>query len=262
MVVVKIKGEKAPVSNLKFETASVKIHKGNHKFIQLSVLPSYTPLVVNSSDEKILTLSLAGVNTYKLTALKEGRCVIKASASGGKLSALCKVEVLPPGVPSPWKLDDIKDNKASAVYKNGTFSVEGGGADIWGSIDQFAFVNKEASGDNFISARIVSQENTDTWAKAGLMFRDNTEPNSAFVMLCVTPANGISLQWRGAQGEACEKKDFSAVSLPVYFKISKKGSAFSAYKSADGKQWDLLGDVTLNDTFPETVPCRNGSLFA
>ncbi len=250
VAVVKIKGEKAPVSNLKFETASEKIHKGNHQFIQLSVLPSYTPLVVKSSDEKILTVSIAGVNAYKLTALKEGTCVIKASVSGGKLSTSCKVKVLPPGIPSPWKLDDIKDNKAFAVYKDGTFSIAGGGSDIWGSIDRFAFVNKKASGDNFISARIVSQENTDTWAKAGLMFRDNAEPNSAFVMLCVTPANGISLQWRRDRGEACEKKDFSAASLPVYFKLSKKGSTFSAYKSADGKQWDLLGDVTLNNSFP------------
>ena len=161
----------------------------------------------------------------------------------------CNVQILPSSIPSPWKFDDIRDNKASAVYENGVFSIEGAGADIWSSSDQFAFVHRKAEKDNYISARIISQTNTDPWAKTGLMFRESIAPNSAFVMLCITPGNGISLQWRETTGGTCSKKDFRAELLPVYLKLSNNGSTFIVYKSLNGKQWDLLGDTTLKRTF-------------
>ena len=251
VVVVKINGQKAPASVLKFEQTSIEMYKGNHKMVQLNVFPSATRLIVNSSDEDILYLSTAGVNTYKLSARKEGNCILKASTTDGKLHASCEVHIVPSNIPVPWKLNDIKDDKASADYENGVFSLEGGGADIWGTSDQFAFLSRDASQDTFISARIVSQTNTDTWAKTGLMFRESIEPNSVFVMLCVTPGNGVSLQWRDNTGGISNKKDFIAVALPVYVKLIKKGITFSAYKSDDGNQWHPLGEVTLSHAFAE-----------
>jgi alpha-galactosidase len=249
VVVVKIKGEKASASSLRFEKPSIKINKGNHQLIQLTVIPSITPLTVTSSNKDILSLTIAGVNTYKLSALKEGTCILKATTNDGKLSSSCNVEILPSSIPSPWEFDEINDNKSSAVYSDGVFSIEGGGADIWGAIDQFAYVNRNAEKNNYISAQIISQTNTDPWAKTGLMFRESKSPNSAFIMLCVTPGNGISLQWRENTGDACYKKDLGAASLPVYLKLSKKDSTFIAYKSTEGKQWELLGKITLNQSF-------------
>jgi alpha-galactosidase len=249
VVVVKIKGEKTSASSLKFEKSLIKIEKGNHQLIQLTVIPSITPLTVTSSNNDILSLTIAGVNTYKLTALKEGRCILKATTNDGKLSSLCNVRVLPSSIPSPWEFNEINDNKSSAVYSDDIFSIEGGGADIWSSIDQFAFVNRNAEKDNYISAQIISQTNTDPWAKTGLMFRESKSPKSTFVMLSVTPGNGISLQWRENTGDVCNKKDLGVASLPVYLKLSKKDSTFAAYKSSDGEQWELLGDITINQSF-------------
>jgi alpha-galactosidase len=160
IMVVKIKGERAGASELKFENTFLELNKGNHKWIRLTVIPSVIPLNVTTSDEEILSLTIAGVNAYKLTAKKEGICSIKAITADGKLSASCKVTILPPSIPTPWKLNDIKDDKASAAYENGVFTIEGGGADIWGTSDQFAFLNREADGDYSISARIVSQTPT------------------------------------------------------------------------------------------------------
>ena len=228
VVVVKIKGKKGTVSALKFEKASIKMNKGNHQCIRVTVIPSMTPLTVISSNEAILSLSIAGLNTYKLTALKEGNCIINASTTDGKLSSSCSVQILPSSIPSPWEFDDVKDNKSSAVYDDGVFSIEGAGADIWSSSDQFAFVHRKVEKDNYISARIISQTNTDPWAKTGLIFRESNAPSSAFVMLCVTPGNGISLQWRETNGGTCNKKDFSAESLPVYLKLLKK--RFNIYR--------------------------------
>ena len=251
VVVLKIKGQKATVSTIKFDQATIKINKGNHKIIQMTVFPYVTPVSVTSSNEAILSVSIAGVNTYKLTAKKEGKCILKAITSDGKMNTTCEVQVIPTSIPSPWKLDDIRDNKASANFDSGIYTIEGSGADIWGTSDQFAYLNREADNNTYISARVISMTNTDPWAKSGIMFRENVASSSPFVMICITPGNGISLQWRDTIGGMSYKKDFETNSLPVFLKLSKTGSTFKAYKSTDGNQWNLLGDITLKHGFPE-----------
>jgi alpha-galactosidase len=250
-VVVKIKGIKAPISILKFDQASIDLNKGNHKLIRLNVVPSVTPISVSSSNDQLLSLSMSGVNSYKIYALKEGNCTIKAATNDGTLTASCNIQILPSNLPAPWKLDDINDNKASAFFENGVFTIEGGGNDIWGAGDQFAFVHSEAAKDGYISERILSQTNSDPWAKTGLMFRETIARNSMFVMLCVTPGNGISLQWRDSTGGICDKKGFNKTTLPVYLKLTKNGTTFKAYKSSDGNQWELLGEYTVRRAFAE-----------
>ena len=60
----------------------------------------------------------------------------------------------------------------SATYPlNGTFTVNGSGADIWGTADAFNFVYQKLSGDFQISARVTSEQNTNAGAKAGVMIR-------------------------------------------------------------------------------------------
>jgi len=249
VVILKIKGKKAPVSALKFNQTSIELNKDNHKTLQLTVVPSITPVNVTSSNDDVLSLSVIGVNTYRLAAKKEGNSVLKASTKDGKFTAACNVNVVPSDIPAPWKMNDIKDDKASAGYKNGVYSIEGGGSDIWSGNDQFAFLNREAGNDAYISARAISQTNTDPWAKTGLMIRESAAPNSKFVMICKTPGNGMSLQWRDSTGGNCIKKDFTPTVLPVYFKLTKNSSTFTAYKSADGKQWEKLGDITFKKPF-------------
>ena len=149
-------------------------------------------------------------------------------------------------------MNDIRNDRASATYKKGVFSIEGNGSDIWGALDQFAFLNREVHANTSILARILSQTNTDPWAKSGLMFRESADPNSRFILISITPGNGISLQWRETTGGSCDKKDFSSTPLPFYLKLSKHGPTFSAYKSIAGKQWELLGDITLKQQFADT----------
>jgi alpha-galactosidase len=251
VAVVKIQGQKAPLSVLKFNETVMELTQNNHRLVQIEVIPSVTPVHVISSNEDIACLSLVGVNTYRIAAKKEGKCTIKATSSDGKFSAVATVKVLPSDIPYPWTYVEINDHKASANFNNGIFSIEGGGSDIWDGIDQFAFVSREAADDSYISARIISLTNTDPWAKTGLMFRKTTSPNSQFVMICVTPANGLSLQWRDSTGNLCNKKDYSMVTLPVYLKLTKNGPTYTACKSDDGYKWEILGDVTLSQPVPE-----------
>src|SRR6185503_8739700 len=66
---------------------------------------------------------------------------------------------LPPG----WSGADIGSPglAGSAGHTNGNWTVRGGGADIWGTSDQFQYAYTTASGDSTIIARVTSLQNTD-----------------------------------------------------------------------------------------------------
>jgi alpha-galactosidase len=246
VVVVKVKGMKAAVSKLAFNEESIKLNVGNHEMIEVTVVPSITPVLVSSSQEEVFSVEVAGVNLYRIKAKSEGKANLMAATFDGQFTVSIEVIVSASDLPDPWKFDDINDDKASVFYENGVFTVKAAGADIWAGFDQFAFVNQKKTGDAYISARIISQENTHPWAKAGLMFRESTAPNSKFMLISVTPGNGISMQWREKSGEGCLKKDFEKTDLPTYLKLAKSGSSFKSYLSNDGQSWKLMGEVTLD----------------
>ena len=249
VVVVKIKGEKAPVSVLSFEQTSLAVQQGNHKVILLNIVPSTTPVTVTSSDPEVASVSLAGVNMYTIAALREGSCSIRAVTNDGNNTASSTINVVPSTIPSPWWFNDINDDRASVMFDDGVFSIEAGGLDIWGTNDRFGFLNRSAHGDSYITARIISQTNSDPWAKSGLMFRATTDANSPFVMVCITPGNGVSLQWRDTVGGTCDKKNIGPAKLPYYFKLTKQGATFTASISADGSEWSSVGDVTVRQNY-------------
>ena len=61
----------------------------------------------------------------------------------------------------------------------GTFTVIGSGADIWNTADEFQFASRTLTGDGQIVARLTAQQNTDFYAKAGLMVRGGLAPDAA-----------------------------------------------------------------------------------
>src|SRR5439155_5594078 len=115
----------------------------------------------------------------------------------------------------------------------GTWTIQGGGADIWGTSDQFHFVWQSLAGDGGISARVVSQTNSSAWAKAGVMLRQSSDPNSAFYMAVVTPGNGIVVQYRPSAGAAAQWSASLAGTPPAYLQVGRVGSTFTAYTSTD-----------------------------
>ena len=99
-------------------------------------------------------------------------------------------------LPSPWADADVGSPAVagSASYSNGVFTVNGGGADIWGGTDQFNYVSQPLTGDGSIVARVTSQSDTDPWAKSGVMIKQSTATGTNYALLAVTPGNGIAFQ--------------------------------------------------------------------
>ncbi len=156
---------------------------------------------------------------------------------------------VPSVCPRGWSCLDIGSPSvpASDVLRNGTWTVISGGGDIWGTGDQFHFDYTTVRGDTDVSAQVSAQSYSDPWAKAGVMLRADTAAGAAFYDALVTPSNGIVVQYRSSQGaEAIQIVDFAGA-VPTYLKVTRTGTSFSAYTSADGAAWTLLkgSSVTL-----------------
>jgi hypothetical protein len=53
--------------------------------------------------------------------------------------------------------------------------------DIWNNADEFHYSFKTLTGSGTIEAQVLSVENTNGWAKAGLMIRETLDVGSKFI---------------------------------------------------------------------------------
>jgi regulation of enolase protein 1 (concanavalin A-like superfamily) len=155
-------------------------------------------------------------------------------------------EAPPPPVPSPWLSQDVGSTgvAGSASYANGVFTVNGAGADIWGTSDAFQFAYQTLPGDGTIVARLADVENVNYWTKAGLMIRTDGTAGAANAALLVTPSKGIVFQSR-ASADSVTTTAVSAGSAPLWLKLVRTGSVVTASISADGSAWTPAGQSAV-----------------
>ncbi len=124
----------------------------------------------------------------------------------------------------------------------GTYTMTASGTDIWSDADEFHFAYEEVSGAGAIIAKVESVQNTDPFAKAGVMIRDTLEPNSRNVALLVTPENGVRFQYRNTAGNNTSRYFAEGITAPQWVKLERTvGGLVRAYYSADGNTWTQLG---------------------
>jgi hypothetical protein len=144
-----------------------------------------------------------------------------------------------------------------AETADGSILMNGIGADIWGTSDAFRFAYKSLSGNGSLVARVDSLYNSNTWAKAGVMIRQNVQPGSvhAFMAKTAVDGNGASFQRRPTAGaESANNDSPTPVAFPYWVKIQRTGNSFTAYTSPDGAAWTQLGDaLTLTMTDPVLI---------
>ena len=88
----------------------------------------------------------------------------------------------------------------STAFDGTTWTVKGGGSDVWSAPDQFQYAYQSVSGDATLVAKVTSVQNTSAWAKAGVMFRDGTAAGAPYVAVLQNPNNLLEMQWRDAAG--------------------------------------------------------------
>ena len=164
--------------------------------------------------------------------------------------------------PRDWTADDVVDLSlwfrgnqpyvgSFAEAPAGTYTMTGAGADIWGGSDEFHFAFKEVSGAVKIIAEVASLENTNAFAKAGVMIRDTLDADSANVAVFITPENGVRFQYRSTAGGVTERYFEEGVTAPQWVRLERTtGGLIRAYYSTDGAAWNRFSLVQVSMTMP------------
>jgi hypothetical protein len=156
-------------------------------------------------------------------------------------------------LPRGWSSTDLGEPgvAGTSAFADGVFQLSGAGADIWRAADAFHFVRQEWAGDLSLVARVVRLENTDTFAKAGIMIRAGAESDAAHVIVDVRPNGEIEFMTRDKRGANTTYLGGTASSFPTWVMLRRTGEVVIGYTSRDGVCWTALGSVRPD--LPATV---------
>jgi hypothetical protein len=169
---------------------------------------------------------------------------------------------VPGPLPAPWTDTDVGSPAiaGSAGYTPTThlFTVNGAGTDIYGTFDQFHYVDQPlgGNGNGTLIARVTSQTNTSSNAKAGIMIKQSTTAGSNYLLISVGP-NGIVKAQYNFNGSV---QAVSTYSFPnVWMKLVSLNGTVTVYISGDGTNWNPLLAKSLSSlTPPITIPATIG----
>ena len=145
----------------------------------------------------------------------------------------------------------------------GPITVTGGGGDIWGNSDQFHYYHAPWDGDFIATARLVSQQNTDGWAKGGIMLRETNAAGSIHTHVSATPGNLVGLQWRDSTAGGSGSMQFGGSpntttdgSAPVWMRLERAGDTLTGSWAPDASgapgAWTTGGSHTIG-AMPSTA---------
>ena len=98
-------------------------------------------------------------------------------------------------------------------------------------------------------ARVASLQNTDPWAKAGVMIREDLAGDAPNALAQVTAENGMTFQSRVTRGGSSQHHASRAFpgTAPQWVRLVRSGNTFTGYYSANGTAWTTMGNITVAD---------------
>jgi regulation of enolase protein 1 (concanavalin A-like superfamily) len=158
-------------------------------------------------------------------------------------------------VSSPYSA--YSSTPANTGQGGGRFTITDAGADIWGAggqaDDAYGTVYQADSAVNgtSVTARVDNVDNTNGWAKAGVVLRNDltgSDSSAGYAAVVATPNNGVSFQRdSNADGYLDQLTSTAAtVKAPVWVRLTRTATQVSAYYSTDGTTFTQIGStVTL-----------------
>jgi len=138
----------------------------------------------------------------------------------------------------------------------GTFTMTASGTDIWdvgtaGNYrDEFHYAYKTLTGAGSIVAKVQSVQNTNAWAKAGVMIRETLDADSKHAFAAITPSNGVGSQGRDTTGGASFNTNQTGLTAPHWVKLERDAAGnFTVSHSANGTAWSPVTGAT-----PRNIP--------
>jgi catechol 2,3-dioxygenase-like lactoylglutathione lyase family enzyme len=138
----------------------------------------------------------------------------------------------------------------SAVYDEvkRTYTISGGGENMWARADHFHYVWKQVQGDVTLSATIQFTGTTpagtpDQHRKACLVLRQSLDADSIYADAAVHGNGMTALQWRNTTGDLSHDVETNIVG-PARLKIEKRGQYVTMFVAKPGEPWRPSGGST------------------
>ncbi|WP_292853262.1 fibronectin type III domain-containing protein, partial [Microbacterium sp.] len=138
------------------------------------------------------------------------------------------------------------------------FGIAAKGADVWGSggqhDDAFGAIYRQGAANavSSVSARVVSVNDANAWAKSGVMIRNDITKAGAsggYAVVAVTARNGVVFAWDSNADGYLDTQVQASVDVlrPVWVKLARNGTGFTGFYSYDAANWvQIGGTVTLS----------------
>ena len=145
-------------------------------------------------------------------------------------------------LPSPWQTINIGNpgQSGTASLSGGTYTINGGGADIWSTSDQFYFAYQNLSGDGEIIAKVTSIQNVSSFPHGAIMIRETLNANSKHSTVSLFPAQEVRFKWRSSTGGTTDRTKNGFNFPPYWIKLERIGNTLTGYQSSDGSNWSQL----------------------
>lgn len=230
--------------------------------------------VVQRSTDGVNWQTLASLkpNTTSYTdssGLEPGQAYSYRVLASGQLGDSQPSEVLTVttvGYPDGWYATDVGGPGAQGqvTYSNdplygpaGVWSVRASGHDVWDKWDGGHFVYQPLYGDAEITARVLFQQDTDWWAKAGLMIREAPTDDARHAIAARVAGRGFVFQGRehtadwsfgNYEGDLTDGSDWwNRYGGPDWapkinwLRLKRVNNTITAFASIDGSNWVQMG---------------------
>lgn len=183
--------------------------------------------------------------SIKLVAALALAAAVAAGAQGshGLFNAGRDIGVIPPG-------KTVFDPAAD------TYTITGGGSDLWGTMDAFRYEFQGLDGDTgALQADVQFPPGPHPPnEKAVLMFRQSNYDDSPYVDVAIHADGHVTLQWRAVKGGITADTE-SPQRNPATLRIERKGDHYTAFTSTpDGKMSSFASiDVKLNASVNDNI---------
>jgi Alpha galactosidase A/NPCBM-associated, NEW3 domain of alpha-galactosidase/Alpha galactosidase C-terminal beta sandwich domain/Carbohydrate binding module (family 35) len=134
------------------------------------------------------------------------------------------------------------------------FGIVGAGADLYSGTDAYSsiYLKGAVGAASTVESEVVSQQNMNGFAKAGIMVRNDVSGSGRTpegVVLFESPSGGIQLEWDSNGGTYLDSvtppNGTIADYVPIWLELQRSGAVYTGYYSYDGKTWLSVGSATV-----------------
>jgi hypothetical protein len=149
---------------------------------------------------------------------------------------------------APWQSQDVGTPAVAGVagMRGNRFVIRASGNDIWYDGDAFHFIYRQIQGDVELIARVISLEETNSWAKAGVEMRNSLSSESRHAIMIMSAGNGAAFQRRVQDGGSSTHTAGRNFRAPHWVRLVRTGNIFTGYESTDGSDWHIVDSENIS----------------